>query len=374
MHFLDANSTTPLSPEVRSAMEPWLSGAQFGNASSSHAAGRAAKNAIEDARERISRALCVPRGGEIIFTSGATEANNLALFGLVKPSAALWLSMLEHSCIIEPAKVLEKQGQNVCWLPVDGQGRLAELSTELPEPRFLALQLVNHETGAIQPVQGRQAWLKQHRPNALLHVDAAQAVGKIPVSFTALGADSMSISGHKLHGPAGVGALIHTKRATPKPLFYGGHQEQGRRAGTESVALIVGLATAVELAVKRQPVVKAEMQRIQVGLWDALQKEAGPCVRNTPLEGASPYVLNVSFPGCRADLLLMKLDQLGVCCSTGSACSSGSLLPSPVLQAMGVPEEVLRSAMRFSWPSTFSWEAMQPIVPIIVEAVKQVRS
>jgi cysteine desulfurase len=209
--------------------------------------------------------------------------------------------------------------------------------------------LANHETGALQPVREIAASLP---PGVPFHCDAAQAVGKVPVNFRELGVTALTASAHKFRGPKGVGVLL-LKRGTPlRPLLFGGHQQHGRRPGTEPVPLAVGMAVALQHAGRHMDANRSHLEAIRSRFWAKLQHVAAPVVLNGPEIGspdALPTTLNVSFPGCRADLLLMALDLAGVACSTGSACSSGSLLPSPVLQAMGVPEEVLRSAIRFSF-------------------------
>jgi cysteine desulfurase len=209
--------------------------------------------------------------------------------------------------------------------------------------------LVNHETGAVQPVRDIARSLP---PGVALHCDAAQAVGKIPVNFRDLGVTTLTASAHKFGGPKGVGVLVARRGAKLRPLMYGGHQEHGRRPGTEPVALAVGMAAALDHMTRNMAANRAKLEALRGRLWTGLNAVAAPVVLNGPEIGAAdvvPTTLNVSFPGCRADLLLMALDLAGVACSTGSACSSGSLLPSPVLRAMGVPDDVLRSALRFSF-------------------------
>jgi cysteine desulfurase len=205
--------------------------------------------------------------------------------------------------------------------------------------------LANHETGAVQPVSALVAHLAGR---AAFHCDAAQAVGKRPVHFHDLGVTALTLSAHKFHGPKGVGALLLRRGTRLRPLLWGGHQQQGRRPGTEPVALAVGLAAALEAWRRDADRRHDRVVRLRGRFLDRLRTTAGPLVLNGPAEGGIPHTLNISFPGCRAESLLMNLDLAGVACSTGSACSSGSLLPSPVLQAMGVPDEVLHAAMRFS--------------------------
>ena len=356
---LDANATTPLLPAAWEAMQAAFQ--QFGNPSSAHAVGRRARQFLEDARERIANILgALP--DEVIFTSGATEANNLAIFGSISPNARVLASPIEHPCVIEPLRQLGA----VEWLPVSPEGIVL---AKCERAHFVTVLLANHETGAIQPVRELAASLPT---GVVFHTDAAQAVGKIPVHFRDLGVTSLSASAHKFRGPQGVGLLLLKKGTPLHPRTFGGHQQQGRRPGTEPVALVVGMAIALEQAVKCFPI--SAMARAR--LWERLRALASPVVLNGPTIGsqnALPTTLNVSFPGCRADLLLMALDLAGVACSTGSACSSGSLLPSPVLQAMGVPDEVLRSALRFSFDPAIALPAIDEAAERIAKVVRKMR-
>jgi cysteine desulfurase len=374
--YLDHNATTPLLPEAWDAMRPLTVGA-FGNPASAHHAGRAARRALEDARERVA-ALLGAAPDEVTFTSGATEANNLALFGLVPPEAPghVLASPVEHPCVTEPLRQLEARGWAVEWLPVSARGVVpadAVAPRVRADTRLVSVMLVNHETGAIQPVGEIAAALSAGVP---VHTDAAQAVGKLPVDFRWLGVTALTASAHKFRGPKGVGVLL-LKRGTPlRPLLFGGHQQGGRRPGTEPVPLAVGLAVALEHAVRTLDANRAKLEALRARLWGRLQEQASPVVLNGPEPGrpdALPTTLNVSFPGCRADLLLMALDLAGVACSAGSACSSGSLLPSPVLRAMGVPDDVLRSAVRFSFGPDQDFADIDDAADRIAGAVRRQR-
>jgi cysteine desulfurase len=257
-------------------------------------------------------------------------------------------SPIEHPSVSEPIRQLQERGFTVDWLSVSAEGivhteALAQLAR--PETRLVTVMLANHETGAVQPVR---ALVEQLAGRAAFHCDAVQAVGKTSVSFRDLGVSTLSLSAHKFHGPKGVGALLVRRGVKVHPQLWGGHQQQGRRPGTEPVALAVGLATALEAAHREMETRRAHVQRLRRRFLDHLRAFAAPVVVNGPGEGGMPHTLNLSFPDLRADALLMALDLAGVACSTGSACSSGSLLPSPVLRAMGVPEPLLHSAMRFS--------------------------
>jgi cysteine desulfurase len=368
MLYLDHAATTPVLPEVWEAMRPYAV-EHFGNPASAHAAGRKARQALEDARERVA-ALLGASPDEVIFTSGATEANNLALFGLAgSPPGHILASPIEHPCVTEPLNQLAARGFAVEYLPVDGYGMIDPKYFRerfRTDTRVAVVMLVNHETGVMQ----YHSVYSTH--SSLFHCDAAQAVGKMHVSFRDLGFASLSLSAHKFGGPKGIGALLVRKGVKLAPQLFGGHQQQGRRPGTEPVALAVGLATALEITTSRAEETLPTLLRRQQAFIQRLRDSCSPIVVNGT-EGAWPYILNVSFPGCRADLLLMKLDLAGMACSTGSACSSGSLLPSPVLRAMGVPDDVLRSAMRFSFGPPTTDAELEEAGRRIAACVKRVR-
>lgn len=364
--YLDHNATTPLLPEAAEAMRRVETEA-FGNPASAHHVGRAARRVLEDARERIA-SLLGASPEEVTFTSGATEANNLAVFGLAGAGAIA--SHLEHPCVIEPLRLLDSRKVPVEWWPVNSRGIIVT-SAVSPGTRLVCVMLANHETGAIQPVRDIALSLPE---GTFLHCDAVQAVGKIPVNFRELGVTTLTASAHKFGGPKGVGVLIAKRGTKLQPLLFGGHQQQGRRPGTESAPLAVGMAAALEYAVRNMAANKLKLETLRARLWERLQPLGVEL--NGPEIGAMdvvPTTLNVAFPGCRADLLLMTLDLAGVACSTGSACSSGSLLPSPVLRAMGVPEERLRSALRFSFSPALDIADIDDAATRIGTAVRQQR-
>jgi cysteine desulfurase len=348
--YLDNNSTTPLGPAAEEAMRRYLR-AGYGNPASAHAAGRRARRALEDARERTAARLGA-HPDEVVFTSGATEANNLALLGLCgEPPGHLLACPVEHPSVLEPLRHLAATGFSLDYLPVDARGVVPadSLTPRLrPDTRLVAVMLANHETGAIQPVRALAEALAAVEGRPAFHCDATQAVGKSLVHFHDLGVSTLALSAHKFHGPQGVGALLVRRGVKLRPLARGGHQQRGLRPGTEPVALAVGLAAALEEAHREADFRRDRARRLRKLFLGYLQEHANPVVLNGPAEGGLPHTLNLSFPDVRADALLMALDLAGVACSTGSACSSGSLLPSPVLQAMKVPEVVLHSAMRFS--------------------------
>jgi cysteine desulfurase len=371
--YLDNNATTPLLPAVLEAMLPYFTEA-FANPASSHRPGRRAHRALEDARESIAGLLDAD-ADEVIFTSGATEANNLALFGLVQslPSLPhLLASPIEHPCVAEPLQRLGEMGCQLSYLPVDETGIVQWHDDALrPETRVMSVMLANHETGAVQPIADIAEHLGER---ALFHCDAAAAVGKMAVSFRKLGVTALTVSAHKFHGPKGIGALVLRKRTRLQPLFRGGHQQQGRRPGTESVPLIVGFARALELAMQNLERHTAHVTKLRQRFLSLLQTHAAPVIVNGPVEGGIVSTVNLSFPGCQADALHMALDLAGIACSTGSACSSGSLLPSPVLRAMGVDRERLHSAMRFSLSPLVTLEDIEDACRLIAQVVGRLRT
>jgi len=361
MLYLDNNATTTLLPEVLEAMRPHLEGLS-GNPSSAHAAGRRARRALEDARDEIAARLGA-WPDELVFTSGATESNNLALVGLAgSPPGRLVASAMEHPSVVEPLRHLERAGFEVAWMEVDGDGRVIP---DRREARVLAVQLANHEVGTIQDV----AALAEGRT---LHCDAVQAVGKIAVDFHRLGAMTLAFTAHKLHGPRGVGGLLVRRGTTLPPLLHGGHQQRGVRPGTEPVALVVGLAAALRLATEQREARWRHVVALRRRLLEILAE--ADAVLNGPAEGGIPHTVNVSFPGVPGDLLLMRLDLEGVACSTGSACTSGSLLPSPVLRAMGVGEGRLTSALRLSLSPLLTLGEVEEAGRRVVAVARRLRS
>jgi cysteine desulfurase len=347
--YLDHNSTTPLLPEAREALFAALDA--FGNPASSHALGRKARLALEDAREEVAHLLHA-HPDEVLFTSGATEANNLALHGITGPIA---LSPVEHPSVTGP---LEKAEVRLLAVGSEGVVSLAEIPAECS---WVVCQLANHETGALHPVRPvGKPW----------HCDAVQAVGKIPVDFASLGVTTLALSAHKFHGPKGVGALLVRRGHVLTPLFRGGHQQQGRRPGTESPPLAVGLAVALRCALRDREARTAHLRALRQRLLPPLL--AAGAVVNGP-ENGLPHAVNVSFEGLKSDAVLIGLDLAGVACSAGSACSSGSLLPSPVLQAMGLPEGRLRSAIRLSMGYGQGEEEIDEAARRICKVVKRLR-
>lgn len=371
--YLDHNSTTPCLPEVWDAMRPWAV-ESWANPASAHGLGRAARRALENAREEIA-SLVGAWPDEVVFTSGATEANALALAGL-KPGDLVAASHLEHPSIRENLLALSAKGIRVLWLPRAHRGLISPVEWGLlcPQaPTLHVLTLAGHETGAIQDLGGlREATRARHADPGRWHLDATQAVGKVPVDFHRLEASTVSFSAHKFFGPKGIGALLVRRGETVMPLFPGGGQQQGRRSGTEPVALAVGMAAALRLAVRDMRPRHEKCLALRGQFITAL-KPACPCEILGPETGGLPHVLLVAFPGVRADMALMALDLEGVACSAGAACSSGSMLPSPALGLLGVGEELRRSVIRFSLGPFLTDDDMAQAAEIVGRVICRLR-
>jgi cysteine desulfurase len=352
--YLDYNATTPVDPEVREAMLPFL-GEEFGNPSSVHPLGRRARRAVEQARQQVAELLNASDPSEIIFTSGATEANNMALLGATlfagHKTGHIVTTQIEHPCVMGVCQFLERWGFRVTYLPVDRQCRVppeSVLDALADDTLIVSVMLANNETGTVQPVAEIAQLVKERRPDVLVHTDAVQAIAKVPVDVQALGVDLLSISAHKFYGPKGIGALYIRSGTKLEPLLRGGHQEHGMRAGTENVAGIVGLGKAAEIARRDFEVVTQHLWRLRekfLRLIDEL-----PMTRlNGHRQFTLPSTANVCLLGADALAVQANLSQRGVCVSVGSACSSGSLKPSHVLRAMGLSELAAFCSVRFSW-------------------------
>jgi len=345
--YLDHNATTAVDDGVLAAMLPYFRD-RYGNPSSRHCYGREARRAIDEAREQVAVSLGAA-SAQVIFTSGGTEANNLALHGLasgLQPSRLL-VSAIEHPCVMQPALALARQGWGLHQLAVTTDGVLdaEDLRAALDEPTALAsVMLANNETGVLLDVA--RVVEEAHQKGALVHTDAVQAVGKVAVCFDALDVDAMTISGHKIHGPKGIGALIVDKRVDLQPMITGGGHEKGFRAGTENVPAIVGLAAACRLAEQNLARKLLESESLRDRLEQGL-KPLGAVIFGERSERL-PNTSDFAFPGIDGETLVMALDQAGYAVASGSACSSGSPEASHVLQAMGMAWETARGAVRVS--------------------------
>jgi cysteine desulfurase len=369
---MDANATTPLLPEVLEAMRPFLL-EQFGNASSIHREGQQARSAVEHARGSVARFLgCRP--SEIVFTSGGTESDNLAVFGSVGGSAGagdhVITSAVEHHAVLHAVERLGEHGVDVEFLPVDGQGVLAAEDVRKalrPNTRLISVMMANNETGVLQPVEeiGRIAG----EAGVRFHVDAVQAAGKIPINVDTIGCQLLSISGHKMHGPQGTGALFVRRNTRLEPLSAGGAHERQRRAGTENVAGIVGLGAAAECAMRSGG---ADGMR---GLRDRLEIRLLECAGgvNGGETARVPNTTNLWFDSLDGEALVIALDLKGLAVSSGAACSSGANEPSHVLEAMGVSADRARSSLRFSLHRGTSEEEIDRAIELVTSQVARMR-
>ena len=355
MIYLDYNATTPVAPEVFRAMQPYLEG-QFGNPSCDYALGLAARDAVQQARKDVAALLgCAPQ--EIVFTSGATEANNTVLKGVAAHHGRgqIITCATEHPAVLAPCRFLQSLGFNLTILPVDGSGRLDpdEVRRALtPDTILISVMHANNETGALNPPSEISTLARE--AGVPLHTDAAQSVGKIPVAVDDLGVDFLTVAGHKFYAPKGVGALYVRRGAAFTPLLHGASQEGGRRAGTENVPYIVALGAACRLARERLPEAAAHLKGRRDRLHERLKALVPGLILNGPEAQRLPNTLNVSFPGVSGGELMAGLPELAA--SLGSACHAGREAVSPVLAAMGVPLDRARGAVRFSvgYPTTLA--------------------
>jgi cysteine desulfurase len=378
---MDANATTPVLPEVQRAMEPFWQ-EQFGNASSIHQRGQHARAAVDHARESVARLLGC-RAAEVVFTSGGTESDNMALFGLLAPDDHLIVSSVEHHAVLHAAQELAERGVQVTFLPCTPQGvvEVSALEAALrPNTKLVSIMLANNETGVLQPV--RELADAAHAAGALFHTDAIQAAGKLPLDVKQMGCDLLSLSGHKMYAPQGTGALFVRRNVRLKSMFFGGMHERGRRPGTENVAGIVGLGCAAELArawlVASGPDSPASLaalrDRLEQGILAAVE-QAGVNGGRTNGEPV-PRVVNTSnlfFDRVEAEALVIALDLKGLAVSGGSACQSGATEPSHVLRAMGLSEARARASVRFSLSRLTTADEVDAALQIVPAAVARLR-
>lgn len=387
MIYLDHNATTPLDPRVRDRLVAVLGDPSLqGNPSSVHAWGQRARGLIERARRSLARAVGVEPQA-VTFTSGGTEANNLALFGAMRAlrgsarPCGILTSPLEHPSVLAPARrcaaEAEAEGAPLVLVAVDRQGRIspegvAEALEAHPEVGILSLQAVNHELGNLYDIPAIAAAARRVRPRLVIHCDAVQALGKVAIDVAAWDVDLVSVSAHKIHGPRGIGALIHRRGVDVQALLFGGPQERGHRPGTEASALIDAFGLAVELATReleaRQRHVRALVERLRQRLVAAVDV----VVHGDP-ERTIGNTLCVGFPGCEGQLLLINLDLEGIMVSTGSACSAGTVEASPVLLAIGAGEEAARSVLRISVGKDTREDEIDALVAALPRAIARVR-
>ncbi|WP_417292277.1 cysteine desulfurase NifS [Desulfovibrio porci] len=348
--YLDNNATTAVAPEVLAAMLPYL-GELYGNPSSMHSFGGQVGEAVDTARERMA-ALLGADPDEIIFTSCGSESDNTAIWSALQTQPEkrhLITTRVEHPAVLNVVQYWERQGYHVTLLGVDGKGRLDldEYAAALSDDTALvSIMFANNEVGDIYPIQTMAEMAKER--GVLFHTDAVQAVGKTPIDLRHLPADMLSLSGHKIHAPKGIGVLYVRKGVRFRPFLRGGHQERGRRAGTENVPYIVGLGMAAQLAIDHMQEERVNVARLRDKLESGLLERIPDCMVNGDVENRLPNTSNIAFKNVEGEAILLMLDRLGICASSGSACTSGSLEPSHVLRAMGVPFNYAHGSVRLS--------------------------
>jgi cysteine desulfurase len=383
--YLDHNATTAVEPAVLDAMLPYFS-ADFGNASSIHTPGQRARSAVETAREQVA-ALIGARPPEIVFTSGGTESDNHAIFGIVRNAAGaskhIITTQIEHEAVLNTCQALEKDGGTVAggrnaievtYLPVDSNGLVDPESVReaiRPQTAVITIMHANNELGTVQPLEQIGKIAAQN--DIFFHSDAVQSAGKIPLDVNVLAVDLLAISGHKFYAPKGIGALYIRGGTRLRQLLYGGHHQRGFRPGTENVPGIVGLGKAAELA---RLTLREDAQRVSA-LRDELEREllaripqSRPNASRAP---RTPNTANITFPGIEGEALVIALDLKGLACSTGAACSSGALEPSHVLTAIGLPPEDARASIRFSLGRHSTAQEIAAAIEIVPSAVAQLR-
>jgi cysteine desulfurase len=371
--YFDNNATTPLLPEVFAAMQPFFV-EHFGNASSIHHHGQETRAAVERARESVAELLgCRP--SEIVFTSGGTEADNLALFGLARPDDHVISSTIEHHAVLNSCKQLQSAGCEVTYVPVDGRGLVDpdDVRRALrPNTKLISIMMANNETGVLQPVEEISRIAAE--ADVYFHTDAVQAAGKVPVDVKQIGCDLLSISGHKIHAPQGVGALYVRKGTLLQPMLYGGSHERSRRAGTENVAGIVGLGKAAEVA--KQALDAGDLLRM-AEMRDRIEQSFLAQMESIGVNGAGaprvPNTTNIYFDHIEGEALVIALDLKGLAVSTGAACSSGAIEPSHVLTAMGLRPDRARASIRFSLGKQNTPDEVQFALDLVPATVARLR-
>ena len=371
--YFDNNATTPVLPAVMEAMRPYFFD-QFGNASSIHHHGQETRGAVERARESVAKLLGC-RSAEIVFTSGGTEGDNLAIFGITRPGDHIITSTIEHHAVLNACKTLESRGCEVSYVPVDGRGLVDpdDVRRALrPKTKLISIMTANNESGALQPVQ--EIGLVAAEADVYFHTDAVQAAGKVAIDVNHVRCDLLAISGHKMHAPQGVGALYVRKGTLLQPLFYGGRHERSRRAGTENVPGIVGLGCAAELAL--ESFANGGVEQI-CAMRDRLQNSILERVDAAGVNGEGaprvPNTTNIYFDYIEGEAMVIALDLKGLAVSTGAACSSGAIEPSHVLTAMCLTPDRARASIRFSLGKQNTEEEVDFAVSLVPETVARLR-
>ncbi len=373
--YLDNNATAPVAAEVLEAILPYLK-EQYANPSSPHAFGGRVLRALDQAREKTAFSLGA-HPSEIIFTSGGTESNHLAIHGALAAlpnKRHVIVSSVEHSAVLRPCEMLEKEGFQVTYLPVNSEGRLETGRLEeaiRPDTALISIMMANNETGIIFPIEEFAQVACRH--GVLFHTDAVQAVGKIPIDLRQSSVGLLSLSGHKLHAPKGIGVLYIRKGTPWKPVILGGHQERDRRGGTENVPGIVGLGKACEgLASQKEEEIE-QIRKLRDHLEMELERRVSRMVIHGKQSRRLPNTSLVSFQDVDSETLILALSDRGICVSSGSACVSGLMLPSHVLKAMAVPEPLARGTIRFSLSRYTTAEEIDQTVDAVAELVEQIR-
>ena len=373
--YFDNNATTAVAPEVREAILPYL-GEFYGNPSSMHTFGGQVADAVETARETMANLLGASPD-EIIFTSCGSESDNAAIWSAIQTQPEkrhLITTRVEHPAILSVMQHWERQGYRVTYLGVDNKGRLDldEYAAALtPDTALASIMFANNEVGNIYPIQ-RMAEMAKEK-GVLFHSDAVQAVGKTPIDLAHLPADMLSLSGHKLHAPKGIGVLYVRKGVRFRPFLRGGHQEKGRRAGTENVPYIVGLGAAARLAADHMQEERVNVALLRDRLEKGLLEQIPDCMVNGDVENRLPNTTNIAFKNVEGEAILLMLDRLGVCASSGSACTSGSLEPSHVLRAMGVPFTYAHGSIRLSLSRYSTQEEVDYVIENFPGVIKTLR-
>jgi len=377
MIYLDHNATTPLHPDVFRAMEPYLR-EQFGNASSSHRLGREARTALENSRKKIAGCLGA-KPDEIIFTSGGTESDNFALRGVAqalrREGKHIITSRTEHPAVLKTCQDLQQEGFRVTYLPVDANGRIdpADVRRHIDKETILiSIMFANNETGVIQPISEISAIAREEQ--IIFHTDAVQAVGKIPVAVDDLGVDLLSVSGHKLYGPKGVGLLYIRQSTSIAPILTGGHHEHNFRAGTENIPGIVGLGEALSIAATNLNKETEKLTNLRQRFESAILEKIDGVQINGLQAPRVPNTSNVSFQSIDGESILLHLDLKGIYASSGSACSTDSPEPSHVLLAMGVPARTAQGSIRFSMGKDNTKDDMDVLVEALMDITAKLRT
>ena len=376
--YLDNASTTYVSSEVLNEMMPCFN-ALYGNAGSLHSFGRSAMAIIDKARDRVKEGINAAKATEIYFTSGGTEADNMAILGVAhaysNKGKHIITSQIEHHAVLNACKELEKEGFEVTYLPVDQHGlvSLPDLLDAIRKDTILiSIMAVNNEVGTIQNI--KTIAKIAHDYDIIFHTDAVQAIGQIKIDVQDMEIDLMSISAHKIHGPKGVGALYVKSGIRFDPITFGGNQERGKRSGTENVPGIAGLGKAVEIATKNYLITNKKLKNIRDYFLDKLAENVEYYQINGHMHQKSNAILNISFYGIEGESLLMLLDLAGICVSTGSACTSKVLEPSHVLKAMKIPDDIAQGSIRFSFGTNISKADVDYVVEELAKAVNKLRA